>query len=308
MAAPTSHWKLGLFIVASLGLVLGTVLFLGARSLGRDQVEYVTYYDESVQGLDVASPVKLRGVTVGTVSHIHMAQDDRHVEVGMKLEPGALPRGELPADLRVQLVGQGITGVKYLELDFFDARHHPRPALPFSTPPNYVPAAVSTMKTLEGAVVDSADRMPEIADAMLRTTSQLARLMDGLEAAHLGPAMARTLAHMDHTLETIDQKLASLDLGALSRDARKAIVDLDDSVLATRHDFDRIVARIDGDQGLLASFTRTASAYGDLAHGALGDELADTLHDLRQAAVAIARLASTLEIDSDMLVKGRSER
>jgi phospholipid/cholesterol/gamma-HCH transport system substrate-binding protein len=77
----TNHWKLGLFILLALGVMIGTLFWLGAQRFQRMSFPAVTYFDESVQGLDVGSPVKFRGVTVGTVSDITIAPDHRHVQV-----------------------------------------------------------------------------------------------------------------------------------------------------------------------------------------------------------------------------------
>ena len=68
MSAPSNHWKLGLFVVAGVGLFLALLGGLGARGLRKETVTYTTYFDESVQGLDVGSPVKFRGVTIGNVA------------------------------------------------------------------------------------------------------------------------------------------------------------------------------------------------------------------------------------------------
>ncbi|MEO5730037.1 MAG: MlaD family protein, partial [Byssovorax sp.] len=81
MSAPTNHWKLGLFVVVGVVLTLTTVAVLGARSLRKEVSRYVSYFDESVQGLEVGSPIKFRGVTIGTVGKIDVAVDHRHVEV-----------------------------------------------------------------------------------------------------------------------------------------------------------------------------------------------------------------------------------
>ncbi len=81
MASPSNHWKLGLFVVCGVALGLTSVVVLGARGLHENTVSYQSYFDESVQGLDVGSPVKFRGVTIGTVSKIDIAPDRRHVSV-----------------------------------------------------------------------------------------------------------------------------------------------------------------------------------------------------------------------------------
>src|SRR5579863_3446765 len=86
MAAPTNHWKLGLFVVLGVVAGIGSIAALGARGLRKDTVTYQSYFDESVQGLDVGSAVKFRGVTIGSVSAIDIAPDHRHVAVQCQLE------------------------------------------------------------------------------------------------------------------------------------------------------------------------------------------------------------------------------
>lgn len=143
MSTPINHWKLGLFVVVGFVLAACTVVFLGARSLKKQSVEYKTYFDESVQGLEVGSPIKFRGVIIGNVSAIDVAPDHRHVAVtsaltvqdlsdlGLSKGAGKTTKIRIPIDLRVQLASQGITGVKFLQIDFFDVKDNPPPVLPF---------------------------------------------------------------------------------------------------------------------------------------------------------------------------------
>src|SRR5436190_37346 len=75
LTTATNHWKLGLFVVVALLTMVGAAFWLGSRALRRESVPLVTYFDEPVQGLDVGSPVKFRGVTIGTVADITLAPD-----------------------------------------------------------------------------------------------------------------------------------------------------------------------------------------------------------------------------------------
>ena len=171
MTTPANHWKLGLFVVVGVVLALGIVVFLGAESMHQETVAYATYFDESVQGLEVGSPVKVRGVTIGNVSAIEVAADRRHAaevtssitvkdlaEMGLAEGKGRKLHVQIPADVRAQLASQGITGVKFLQIDFFDPKDNPLPDLPFPVPAHYIPAAVSTMKSLEDAMVRAVNR------------------------------------------------------------------------------------------------------------------------------------------------------
>src|SRR5207248_9557659 len=97
MTTPTNHWKLGLFVVTAslVGLLVG--VYLGTRTLPRETVPYVSYFDETVTGLDNGSPVRYRGVNIGNVSAIAIAPDRRHVEVGYELAVSVLGRMGLAA-------------------------------------------------------------------------------------------------------------------------------------------------------------------------------------------------------------------
>jgi len=93
----TNHWKLGLFVLLAVGATLGTLFWLGARRFRRESFPAISYFDESVQGLDVGSPVKFRGVTVGTVADITIAPDHRHVQVTSDIYVDALDEAKLGA-------------------------------------------------------------------------------------------------------------------------------------------------------------------------------------------------------------------
>ena len=70
-----------------------------------------------------------------------------------------------------------------------------------------------------------------------------------------------------------------------------------------------LMARVDGDNGVLSSVQRASDSIGDVAVDARGyqAELSDTLREVGEAANAIRVLADSLELDSDMLLKGRSK-
>ncbi len=318
MSTPTNHWKLGLFVVVGFSLALATVAILGARALQSKQtVSYKSYFDESVQGLEVGSPAKFRGVTVGNVSNISVAPDHRHVEVTSELgvdeldNLGLNPRkGEaaglrIPPELRIQLGSQGITGVKFILIDFFPVKDNPVPELPFPTPPNYIPSARSTMKNLEDAVVRAVDRFPEVADQVVLVLGRLSRILEELEGRHLPDKAATTFANLDLVLGDVRRVLRGVDVSKLSTEGQKTLANID----ATTTQVGKLVDRLQGDKGLVASAERATNAVGDIAKNATGagGELEETLRDVQEAAEAVQRLGAALDRDGDMLLKGRSK-
>jgi len=73
MGKKYSRFLIGLFV--TLGIILGLVIvvWLGAARYFEKGEMYSAYFDESVQGLQIDSSVKYRGVDVGRVVAINVA-------------------------------------------------------------------------------------------------------------------------------------------------------------------------------------------------------------------------------------------
>lgn len=329
MATPVNHWKLGLFVVVGVVALLATIAVLGANTMQNEMVTYTTYFDESVQGLDLGSPVKFRGVTIGNVSAIGLAPDKRHVEVSCDLsvreldalglnKAAAAKTGRfgfalkkrraatiaLPPDLRTQLASSGITGVKFILIDFFDVKGEKPVAPPFPLPENYIPSTPSTLKNLEDAVVKAVDRLPEVVDALVAILAQASRMLTSVDQQEIPRRVSETLTKADRLVVGLQRAVAGAHVEKLSGGAETAIAGL--NVAVTR--LNAILAKVDGEKGLLVSTQRASDSVGDVAGGArgLGVELAETLRGVREAMASVQRLTEALETDSDMLLKGRA--
>ncbi len=316
MAIATNRWKLGLFVIVGFGVALAALLLLGARSWGKKTVEFVSYFDESVQGLELGSPVKFRGVTVGRVAGVDIARDLRHVQVTSELSlekvsrldlgvPGeGLKPTKMSPDLRVQLAQTGITGVKFILIDFFDSKTNPVESLPFETPPNYIPTASSTLKNLEDTVTKTANRFPEIADDAAKAVTQIRLLAEQIQSGRLPDRAAETLTQANGSLSELTTQLKALNAAQLSADAEGNLKEFN-AVLVRSN---ALLTRLDSEQGLFRNAERSADAIGEVARGArsFGPEMELTLREVRAAAHSIKRLADDLERDPDMLLKGHA--
>ena len=316
MAVGTNRWKLGLFVILGFGVALAALLLLGARSWGKKTTAVVSYFDESVAGLELGSPVKFRGVTVGRVSGIDIARDLRHVQVTSELSveqvshldlglPSANQNhGKIPPGLRVQLAQTGITGVRFVLIDFFDPDNNPIEKLPFETPANYIPTASSTMKNLEDTVTKAANRFPDMANDAASAIAQVRMVAEQIQAGHLPDRAADTLNQANASLSELSVQLKALNAAQLSSEANKNLVAFNGILLRT----DALLARLDGEQGLFRNAERSADAIGEVARGArsFGPELEATLREVRGAAHSIKRFADDLDRDPDMLLKGRA--
>lgn len=221
MAAP-NHLKLGLFALAALACAVVIALVLGANRWFQHTTVLETYFDESVQGLDVGSKVKYRGVVLGQVrrigfTHTRYEQDRplaarrRLVLVEADVRPelaGILDtadrsarQAEIARGLRVRLASQGLTGTSYLEMDYLDPAANPPLSISWTPEHFYVPSTRSTVTQLVDAARDGISRLQHL--ELEQTLARLNRLLDattrqveGLDAAGLARDAQRTLRQL----------------------------------------------------------------------------------------------------------------
>ncbi len=318
MPAAKTYFKLGIFVLLGVAGLVATALALGIRSLRADTIDYHTYFDESVQGLEVGAPVKYRGVSVGSVAAAEIAPDRRHVDVTLALEVGKVrhlglaepvpgrPDAHIavPPDLRAQLGSQGITGVKFVNLDFFDPKTNPVPELSFTPAENTIPAAASLMKSLEDSLVRTLDQLPGVLDGMQVALGRIDEVLAGFQEQGIPDALAKMLANLDGAVSDLRRTVGQIDRARLPDKTAKAIEDLD---LAAAK-MGRILDQIDGDAGLVASAKRATDSVGGVGRKVerSAAELDRTLRDLGDAARAVRDFADELERDPEMLLKGKS--
>jgi len=100
-------------MTAGLAVAVTAVIWLGMSDYFEKGRMYVSYFDESVQGLDKDSPVKYRGVAIGRVKSVGLAPDATLIEVVMTIERDV----KLETDMFAQLKSVGITGIMFIEID-----------------------------------------------------------------------------------------------------------------------------------------------------------------------------------------------
>ncbi len=145
MARKTSRFMIGLFVTMGILIGMVAVVWLGASKYFEKGQTYVTYFDESVQGLQVDSAVKYHGVEVGRVKKIRVAPDDTLIEVVMKIDL----KGELERDDVAQLKAAGITGIVFVELSRRDPKEHDvSPKITFASTYPVIPSKPSDIKQL----------------------------------------------------------------------------------------------------------------------------------------------------------------
>ena len=131
--------KIGVFILAGVALIAGTLVYLGGA--GGEKREYLveTYFSNPVSGLDVGSAVNFRGVRIGAVKEISFIgaeyeevplQQGRNIYVLMALDTKLcrVPKSANDMEdgmqrmvahgLHATVTASGITGLSRIELNF----------------------------------------------------------------------------------------------------------------------------------------------------------------------------------------------
>jgi hypothetical protein len=237
-------FSVGAFALVALVLCIGVILVLGGSRWFRRSAVLETYFDESVQGLDIGSKVKYRGVVLGQVTHIGFTYEKyesenpagnpkRYVLVEAAVRPervgirktwdDASRQREIAKGLRIRLASQGLTGTNYLEMDYVDpATNIP---LPIDWQPEhfYVPSARSAVT--------------QIVDAAEQTLNKVQRLNLEETIANLN----RLLASLDRTVVSFDRaeiptravaalhQVEAIPFGEIGQQARSLLAELRDT-------------------------------------------------------------------------------
>lgn len=172
MIRKNDYFKLGLFIIVGAGMLVAMVIILGAGRYFETTYTLETYFDESVNGLAVGSPVKLRGVKIGRVADIRFvpnvyknaeASETRYVYVECAINPDLFEdvsekdfRSQVNQDvrrgLRVRPTSLGLTGQLFLNIVYDDPETSPPLPLNWEPIHPYIPSAPSTLSQVEGAI------------------------------------------------------------------------------------------------------------------------------------------------------------
>ena len=139
---------MGLLVIVCGSLLLVTIIWLGASHYFEDTLVYVTYFDESVKGLQQDAVVNYRGVGVGRAVEIGLAPDGRLIKVVMNLRPDF----RVDQTLAIQLREMGLTGLRYLEIDTAPANiQQLTPKIAFSPDHPVIPSYPSEIVQLKAA-------------------------------------------------------------------------------------------------------------------------------------------------------------
>ena len=249
MIGQPNYFKIGMFVIAAFLLLAAALIYLGADRMMRPKVFLETYVDGTVQGVDIGSPVKFRGVQIGRISRIDFVFNEYGTEPGgtgrndyvfLEMEiDRKLFRGMFTGDaeqilndavkqgLRVMLQPQGITGLNFAELNYVPQPERAPPLKIWWTPRrHYIPSAPGTLTSMLDSVnrimdsfgsLDVGDTLKELNAVMQNFNTALTKLQSNLDEMNL----TETGANLQKLVDEMRNKVAALPVDQLTEDGRK---------------------------------------------------------------------------------------
>jgi len=275
MSVEKNYAGLGLFIAIALVVILGTAVLFIQRLRRQDAIEFVTYTTEDVTGLDISSPVRYLGVSVGRVTGIRVDPRAATVEIDFEVYTERLTElGVMPAP------PPGI------ELGFTPSRPY-IPSMPsaLTTAESQLPAflarAAGTLQTLREIIA----KLPASLNRSDQFFSDMERIM---QESQLPAFSADSRQFFTTTSAQIDRMTSELD-GLIGKEG--TLVKFTEETQA---------ALRAADLPATTKATRQAASDSELA----ADDLRRTLPAIRDSLEQMRELARQLEEQPESVVYG----
>ena len=319
-ANPTS---IGMFLVGAIVITIAGTAMLAGNTWFRNKTTFVSYFRESVNGLEDGAPVKFQGAPIGKVTKM-LIQIDEHdktfqvpvefeinikrlkTELGTYVELGdqAVLDQQIADGLRAQLQMQSVvTGQLYIELSY---RKDAKPPIlePRETMWPEIPTTPSLMAALgtdAGSVVAdvvkvlfkvnellAAIDMPAINSAVVGSAQSVRRLVDAPELRAALKEVPAMTAQINRTMARVDTLAATAGaaIDPMAVELKSATKEMNATLQSLRR-------TIDDTHGLMST------------DSGLGFGLEAALANLKDATNALRLLLNALEQNPDMLLRGK---
>jgi ABC-type transporter Mla subunit MlaD len=273
-----NYFRLGIFVLTAIGALLTIVLIFGSGQLFKKSFTVETYIKQSVTGLDAGAAVRFRGVKIGQVTsiglsgniyegEIPMPERREYVVVRMQIFADKVQLSHLKTylkdNLRARVKSMGITGVNYMELDFYPSAGQ-YSSLAYSWEPEYsvIPSMpnqadeiISGIQKLIGALNSlDVDGTQKKFDTLL---GNLNKLMAGDGKDNAG--LISSVGDLNILLERIAKATDKDQLNILMRELVATMVSLRQTVTSVQGDTTATLENLRQASEQLNEFARVAS-------------------------------------------------
>jgi ABC-type transporter Mla subunit MlaD len=317
-----NKFRLGLFVLSGTLLFIAGLFVLGLEGLFVKKGHFVTLFPESVQGLTVGSPVKYKGVPIGTVAKISIQVENKLIRVDMDINLSSFSadrkinkhdimhlfnefiQKECEKGLRCRLEYAGITGLKYIEMDYFKSKTPERliPKPKRMTDEVYVPSTPSALKDILKLINTSLERIAKI--DFQGISDRLSQVLDGAKNIVKGPKLLKAIDQMEAMSANLKHTSKVLKDTVTPEKVREIINNVD-NILNKLH---KISTQLE-DQLKKARIADTTDSFRKAANAVTDSKamIANTLFKINQTIDAFTEFVNYLNDDPEALIKGKSK-
>jgi paraquat-inducible protein B len=293
MANPASKTLIGGFVVGALALLVLGLLVFGSGHFLRKTYPFVMFFESSVGGLSVGSPVVFRGVKVGSVTDIALVANPdtltMHIPVQMELEPDRIqlangtlvkkrdPYGRMKElvdhGLRAQLQTQSfVTGQLQIGLDFFPDKRA------VTVGKGNVPE-IPTVPTKLEELTATIERLPleQLVNEVFQAVEGISKVVRDPEIKEMITALKNTSQNLEVMVKRTDERLAPVlsnaeqalsEYGKLAKDMDVRLTSLASKGENAVDEYARLARDLNGQ---LNPLTKNIEATLETARNALGN-------------------------------------
>jgi len=324
MSTKVNKTAIGAFVLSAIVLLVVGVLVLGAGKFFTREHVYITYFDGSVKGLSVGSPVMFRGVKVGAVTDISITvagKGDLKIPVVFTLQPSkfkgtaaafqndpqAIELAVKKFGLRTQLQSQSfVTGQLLIALEFFPDKEPQFANL--STEYPEIPSVPTPLEELQKTL----ENLPfkEIVENLNSTLDGVERLVNSIDAKKTTRVIEAAVKDIQTLAQNVNDKVGPLadSIDSAARSADEALVETKETMVSIRSDTKKVLegaqVTLVTAQSALKQSELTLQAYGEDSRTVT--DLRKTLRELSATSRSLRQLTDYLEQHPESLLRGKA--
>lgn len=298
---------IGAFVFGSIFLVSLAFFLLGYGNFSKQQTGFALFFDSSLRGLNIDSPVFFKGVSVGRVRSIYIvphAEDDTFATVVI-------------IELDEKLGGVDSVNEDRNFLSFIQDDKYMYELIEKGLRAKLTTASLITGQlVVELVMVNNPEPVKEIQKLKYENMIQIPTLpnvFDSILSNVEGLPFHEISAELLHLLENLNSALAEINLPELHKNLNKALINMQDVENDAKNmlkEYKNIAVLLKEKAPSILQYINTFARNGSRAtqdDSAVMQELFLTLQALKDAANSISYLAELLESQPDALIFGKAK-
>lgn len=240
MSEKPNYFKIGLFVILGTLVLATAIIIFGGGKFFEKKYAVETYFNQSVEGLSVGSPLKFQGVKIGNVTELGFVFNEyntdyhyvlvraetypeRRITQNKKFDYQSEEERNKNLDemikkgLRLQLASQGVTGLAFLNAVYLDPERYPALTIDWKPKYIYIPSAPGTITLITQTIEKLTETIQsinfkEISNNVEELVVTLNKTIKEAKVAQVSEDLQKLLKTLDDTTAEIDNILKSEDV------------------------------------------------------------------------------------------------